>query len=74
MDKQEEARQVIEDAIGRLAAIGLTAEAAATLLVVQGAIRITSPDTRQDLARLLNEPDPTEEFVSVYLTRGFVEL
>lgn len=48
--KQSKAREIIEDTISQLMALGFNEDGAASLLVVQGMIRIESQKKRQDMA------------------------
>jgi len=61
--KNAKAREIIEDAISQLMALGLDADGAAGLLVVQGTIRIESPEKLQEAA----------DFVTSTINRDFPE-
>lgn len=47
--KQSKARDIIEDSISQLMALGMDKDNAAALLVVQGMIRIESQKKRQEM-------------------------
>ncbi len=53
--KQAKVREIIEDAISQLCAVGLTTDAAAHALVVQGAIRIENREKRKQAAAFVAE-------------------
>jgi hypothetical protein len=58
--KQAKVRDIIEDAISQLVAVGLTADGAASLLVVQGMIRIEDRQKRKEMAAFAaNEAEDT---------------
>lgn len=61
--KTQKARDIIEDAISQLCAVGLTPDGAASLLVVQGMIRIENPRRRKEMAAFAAETaeDTTDE-------------
>lgn len=48
--KQAKARDIVEDAISQLMALGMTIDTAAALLVVQGMIRIESEKKKEEMA------------------------
>lgn len=48
--KTENTREIVEDAISQLCAVGFTPDGAAALLVVQGMIRIEDRQKRKDTA------------------------
>jgi hypothetical protein len=48
--KTDKTREIVEDAISQLMALGLTPDGAASLLVVQGMIRIEDRQKRKDMA------------------------
>ncbi|MBU4529722.1 MAG: hypothetical protein KUA43_08590 [Hoeflea sp.] len=48
--KNQKAREIIEDAISQLMAVGLPSDGAASLMVIQGMIRIEDPAKRKDMA------------------------
>lgn len=48
--KNAKTREIVEDAISQLCAVGLDPDGAASLLVVQGMIRIEDPQKRKDMA------------------------
>ncbi|MBY5630409.1 hypothetical protein HFO42_20180 [Rhizobium leguminosarum] len=48
--KQHKTREIVEDAISQLCAVGFTPDGAAALLVTQGIIRIKDRQKRKDLA------------------------
>ncbi|WP_037075695.1 hypothetical protein [Rhizobium mesoamericanum] len=49
--KQAKAREIIEDAISQLCAVGFTSDGAASLLVIQGIIRIEDREKRRSTAQ-----------------------
>lgn len=51
--KQAKAREIIEDAISQITALGATVDTAAALLVVQGMIRIESQKKRKEMAEFV---------------------
>lgn len=53
MDKNERVRKIVEDALAQLVELGLTPDSAACLLVVQGAIRISSASKRVEMAEFV---------------------
>ncbi|NLS03284.1 hypothetical protein HGP14_07855 [Rhizobium sp. P32RR-XVIII] len=60
--KQAKTREIIEDAISQLCAVGFTPDNAAGLLVFQGMIRIESPAKRKEMAALAaREAEDTED-------------
>lgn len=61
--KQAKTREIVEDAISQLCAVGLTSDGAASLLVTQGMIRIEDRQKRKDLAAFAAEAaeDPIDE-------------
>ncbi|TCK27994.1 hypothetical protein EV667_1990 [Ancylobacter aquaticus] len=74
-DKQAEARAIIEDALSRLRAMGMTPDGAASLLVIQGAIRVESAVKRKENANFVAScVEREDERESVYRTRGFLDL
>jgi hypothetical protein len=52
-DKNAEVRSIIENTLRQLVDLGMTPEGAAALLVVQGAIRIASPEKRAEMAEFV---------------------
>lgn len=48
--KNDKTREIVEDAISQLVAVGHTNDGAASLLVVQGMIRIEDRQKRKDMA------------------------
>lgn len=48
--KTDKTREIVEDAISQLCAVGFTPDGAAALLVVQGIIRIEDRQKRKDMA------------------------
>ncbi|RWD17014.1 MAG: hypothetical protein EOS75_03800 [Mesorhizobium sp.] len=48
--RQIQAREIIEDAISKLSAMGMTKDGAATLLCIQGAIRVEDMAKRKSNA------------------------
>lgn len=71
--KQAEARSIIEEALSRLTAMGMTSDGSASLLVIQGAIRVESDAKRKELAEFVAScVECKDEFKSVYETRGFI--
>ncbi|PND20953.1 hypothetical protein CN934_14830 [Ensifer sp. MMN_5] len=50
--KQAKTREIIEDAISQLCAVGFTPDGAAALLVFQGIIRIEDREKRKEAAAL----------------------
>lgn len=61
--KQAKTREIVEEAISQLCAVGLTADGAAALLVVQGMIRIENRQKRKDMAAFAarEAEDPIDE-------------
>ena len=53
--KNNKAREIIEDAISQLYALGMTNDGPASLLVIQGAIRVESRAKRKELADFMTE-------------------
>lgn len=48
--KTSKTREIVEDAISQLCAVGFDSDGAASLLVVQGMIRIEDPQKRKEMA------------------------
>lgn len=61
--RQARAREIVEDAIAQLMDLGIEADGAAKLLVVQGAIRIKDREKRKQAASFVAEvaEDPIDE-------------
>jgi hypothetical protein len=61
--KQNKVRDIIEDTISQLCAVGLTPDGAASLMVVQGMIRIEDRQKRKDMAAFAAQEaeDPIDE-------------
>jgi hypothetical protein len=53
--KQAKVREIIEDTMSQLCAVGLTSDGAAALMVIQGMIRIEDPQKRKDMAAFAAE-------------------
>lgn len=53
--KQAKVRDIIEDTMSQLCAVGLTPDGAAHLLVIQGAIRIEDREKRKQAAAFVAE-------------------
>lgn len=61
--KQAKVREIIEDAISQLCAVGLTADGATHALVIHGAIRIEDWQKRKAASQFVAEiaEDPIDE-------------
>lgn len=53
--KTDKTREIVEDAISQLCAVGLSPDGAANLLVIQGMIRIEDRQKRKDAAAFAAE-------------------
>ena len=53
--KQAKTREIVEDAISQLCAVGFTPDGAASLLVIQGMIRIEDMQKRKEAAAFAAE-------------------
>lgn len=61
--KTQKVRDIIEDTISQLVAVGLTTDGAASLMVVQGMIRIEDRQKRKEMAAFAAQEaeDPIDE-------------